>query len=146
VDEAARHIGKTGCVQGKVVKISQGEDGMQYIDFCKEHAKCRFAGVVFTEDLRDVGDIRALAGHEIEVHGSIREYEGHAEIIVSRNSQLHTGPLALPPVPREYDVQQRGHYSAGRFKAPKRPRTPKRPRRQPPLPAGGVAVPDDSQQ
>src|SRR5690348_5009226 len=57
-EDAAKHIGKTTCVARTVTKITQGPKGVQYIDFCEQHERCGFYGVVFAGDLRDVGDIR----------------------------------------------------------------------------------------
>src|SRR2546423_11893298 len=120
ISEAAKKIGDTICVTGKVEKISQGARGAQFIDFCAEHAKCPFTAVVFADHLRDVGDIRTLVGKTIQVHGQVREYDGHAEIPVREARQLRGPGTNLPPVPKDYDVEQRGRYSAGRFKTAKR--------------------------
>jgi exonuclease VII large subunit len=145
VDQALSKIGSTTCVTGKVAKITQGDRGVQYIDFCNDHAQCAFSGVVFANDLRDVGDIRSLTGKTIEIHGKLREYENHAEIIVSEARQLRGDGVSLLPVPKAYDVEERGHFSAGSARHPKKPKKTKKMRRQP-LPAGGVEVPEDEQQ
>jgi hypothetical protein len=142
IDQAASKIGGVTCVSGKVVKITQGLRGVQYIDFCDDHTTCSFSGVVFANDLRDVGDIRTLTGKTVEIHGKIREYDNHAEIVVSQSRQLRGDGVSLPPVPKEYDVEQRGHFSAGSGAHVKEPKKPKKVR-QPPLPPGGVPVPTD---
>lgn len=38
---------------------------------------------------------------------------GHAEIILNHISQIHGGMTLVPPLPKEYDVEKQGHYSAG---------------------------------
>src|SRR5256885_4155873 len=76
VADAPKKIGAIACVSGKVVKITAGPGGVQYIDFCAEHARCVFSAVVFADHLRDVGDIRTLAGKTLEVHGQVRAYDG----------------------------------------------------------------------
>ena len=140
-EDAAKHIGKTTCVAGTVTKITRGPKGVQYIDFCPQHERCGFYGVVFASDLRDVGDIRTLPGKKVELHGQIREYESQAEIIVSDARQLHGA--ALPPVPKQYDVEQRGRVSAGTFKAAKQPKASKRKRR---VASSTIEVPSDTPQ
>jgi hypothetical protein len=141
--QAANRIGATTCVSAKVTQISQGPDGVQYIDFCADHSTCAFSGVVFAKDLRDVGDIRTLPGKTVEVHGQIQEYEGRSEIIVHNARQLRGAGVSLPAVPKQYDVEQRGHFSAGSSRPPKKAKTPKKKRK--PL-SGTVEVPaDDSQ-
>ena len=146
ISEAAKKIGDTICVTGKVEKISQGVRGVQFIDFCAEHAKCPFTAVVFADRLRDVGDIRTLVGKTIEVHGQVREYDNHAEILVRESRQLRGAGIKLPPVPKDYDVEQRGRYSAGRFKTAKRQSSHKARRKKPELPPQGIEVPPDQPQ
>src|SRR5690348_16636944 len=141
--QAAGRVGANTCVSAKVTQISQGRDGVQYIDFCAVHSSCAFSGVVFAKDLRDVGDIRTLPGKTVEVHGQIQEYEGHSEIIVRSARQLRGPGISLPAVPKQYDVEQRGHFSAGTFRPPKKPKASKKKRK--PL-SGTVEIPaDDSQ-
>jgi hypothetical protein len=144
--EAPKKIGETLCVSGTVEKITQGNRGVQYIDFCAEHEKCPFTVVVFADHLRDVGDIRTLVGKTIEVHGQVREYDGHAEILVREARQLRGQGVTLPPVPKDYDVEQRGRYSAARFKASKQPSSHKPRRKKPELPPDGIPVPSDQPQ
>ena len=146
VSEAPKKIGDTRCVTGKVEKITQGPLGLQYIDFCAEHAKCPFTAVVFADHLRDVGDIRTLVGKTIQVHGQVREYDGHAEILVREARQLRGPGINLPPVPKDYDVEQRGRYSAGRFKTAKRQSAHKARRKKTELPPQGIEVPPDQPQ
>src|SRR5436305_7956415 len=142
--QASRHIGKTTCVSGKVVAVSQGENGAQYVDFCAEHGKCSFSAVVNAADLRDVGDIRKLPGKNVELHGRIHEADGQAQIVLSDARQLKGGGVKLPPVPKTYDVEQRGHARVGTSRPPKRAKK-SRPAR-PKLPAGGIEVPPDEEQ
>jgi hypothetical protein len=116
---------------------------VQYIDFCAASERCGFRAVVFARDLRDVGDIRTLPGKTVEVHGQIQEYEGNAEIVVRKARQLRGPGISLPAVPKQYDVEQRGHYSAGTFRAPRKPKAGKK--KRPSLP-GTLDVPTDEPQ
>ncbi len=74
---------------------------------------CPFTVVVFASGLKDVGDVRRLEGRSIEIHGAVKLYDGRAEIILNRISQITGGAAMIPPLPKNYDVENRGHYSAG---------------------------------
>jgi len=82
---------------------------------------CPFTVVVFESDLKDVGDVRRLEGRTIEIRGPIKLYEGQPEIILNRISQIRGGAAMIPPLPKNYDVENRGHFSAGRLRPTKRP-------------------------
>ena len=60
---------------------------------------CPFTVVVFSHDLKDVGDVRRLAGRTIEIRGAVKAYEGRPEIILSRISQIDGGAAMIPPPP-----------------------------------------------
>jgi hypothetical protein len=82
---------------------------------------CPFTVVVFPRDLKDVGDVRRLTGHVIEIHGPVKLYDGRAEIILNRVGQVTGGSTLIPPMPKNYDVEKEGHYSAGRMRPTKKP-------------------------
>jgi hypothetical protein len=77
--------------------------------------------VVFPSGLKDVGDVRRLAGRTIEIKGPVKLYDGRAEIILNRISQITGGAAMIPPLPKNYDVENRGHYSAGHMRPTKKP-------------------------
>ena len=113
--EARRHIGDTRCITGKVLRVQKGNGGVHFFDFCEDYRVCAFTVVVFPGDLKKIGDLRQLQGREIEIEGSVKEYDGRAEIILKRLSQLHGDAAKIPPLPKEYDVERHGNYSAGKF-------------------------------
>lgn len=121
ITQASQHVGETKCVTGKVVHVKVGAKGAHFIDFCQDRMACPFTVVVFASDLKDVGDVRRLAGQVIEIHGPVKLYDGRAEIILNRVSQLTGGSTLIPPLPKNYDVEKQGHYSAGRLHPPKKP-------------------------
>ena len=84
INDAAKHIGATKCVSGKVVRVKQGERGVHFFDFCEDFRTCPFTVVVFASDLKQIGDVRRLEGRQIEIDGEIKSYDGRAEIILSR--------------------------------------------------------------
>jgi hypothetical protein len=138
-DQAGRHIGETKCVTGKVVKVEQGADGVQYLNFCEDYRVCPFSVVVFSSDLKKVGDVRQLEGKIIEIRGEIKEYDNHAEMVLDNPRQLAGEAGPLPAMPRNFDVEQRGNFSAGKFRKP-RGRTSGKKRQKPTLP---IEIPED---
>ncbi len=121
IGEASRHVGETKCITGRVTHVKVGSKGVHFIGFCEEQAACPFSVVVFASDLKDVGDVRRLQGRVIEIHGPVKLYDGRAEIILNRVSQLTGGSTLIPPMPKNYDVEKQGHYSAGRMRPTKKP-------------------------
>ena len=117
--EARKHVGSTKCVSGTVLKVEEGEKGVTFLDFCEDYRVCPFTVVVFASDLRHVGDVRQLKGRPVEVHGHITDYDGRAEIILTRPAQLGKDAALMPPLPKQYDVERKGRYSAGKYSAPK---------------------------
>jgi len=142
ITDAKNHVGEIRCVSGMVYRVEQGERGVHFLDFCEDYRTCPFTVVVFPSDLRNVGDIRQLKGKTVEIHGPVKEYDGRAEIILAETRQLGDEGKRIPPMPKSYDVENRGHYSAGTFRAPKAKKTYKK--RQPAkLP---LELPDDDSQ
>lgn len=121
IHQAGQHIGETRCVTGKVFAVKVGAKGVHFLDFCEDAMACPFTVVVFSNDLKDVGDVRRLAGRTIEIRGALKAYDGRPEIILSRISQIEGGATMIPPLPKNYDVENRGHFSAGRLRPTKKP-------------------------
>ena len=120
--EASKHVGTSACVSGTVLHVQDGRNGAKILNFCKDKA-CPFTVVVFPSDLKKMGDVRQLEGRQVEIKGTVQDYDGRAEIILRRSQQLGEGAfLLVPPVPTDYDVERPGHYSAGKFKRPKEPK------------------------
>jgi hypothetical protein len=117
-DQARRHIGETQCVTGRVVRVEAGAKGVHYLDFCEDYRLCLFSVVVFSYDLKNVGDVRELAGKVVEIRGEVKEYDDRAEIILESRKQLGGEAASLPPMPKNFDVEHRGNFSPGQFRAP----------------------------
>jgi hypothetical protein len=123
--KAGDHLGEVACIKGMVVKVAVSPGGLHFLNFCADYKKCPFTVVVFPRDLRDVGDVRALEGKEVEVNGKIRSYRGQFEIILRDISQLRGEAANIPNLPKTYDVSKKGSFSAGKFKGPKSSTTQK---------------------
>ncbi|HEU5452462.1 MAG TPA: hypothetical protein VFU76_10775 [Terriglobales bacterium] len=119
-DQAKAHIGETRCVSGKVLKVGQSQGGTTFLDFCQNYRKCPFTVVVFRSKLRDVGDVRQLEGKDIEIYGRIKPWGTRAEIILEHVRQLRGEAAHIPPLPKTYDVENRGRFSAGEFSKAKK--------------------------
>jgi hypothetical protein len=130
--EAGKHVGATRCVTGKVLRVKQGNRGVTFLDFCEDYRLCSFTVVVFPGDLKHVGDVRQLAGKDIEIHGPIKLYDNRAEIILRDCKQLSGDAAQIPPLPKGYDVEKKGRYSAGKFSYPNK-RKPAKKRQGAPL-------------
>src|SRR5215475_11500819 len=125
IQQAGEHIGETKCIAGRVLRVKVGAKGVHFLDFCEDQMACPFSVVVFPSNIKDVGDVRRLAGRTIEIHGAVKLYDGRAEIILSRISQISGGAAMIPPLPKNYDVENRGHYSAGKLRPSKKLKTAK---------------------
>jgi len=74
--EAGNHVDETKCVTGRVIRVKVGQSGVNFLDFCEDQAACPFTVVVFSHDLKDVGDVRRLAGRTIEIVGTSNSMMG----------------------------------------------------------------------
>jgi hypothetical protein len=134
VAEASKHVGATQCVRGTVLHVETGGKGTTFLRFCQEPKACPFTVVVFPADLKKMGDVRQLEGRQIEIKGTIKDYDGRAEIVLRRSQQLGEGAFLLfPTVPTDYDVEREGRYRAGKFERPKEEKK-KRTEKDDPLP------------
>lgn len=112
-DQVKSKIGSNACITGKVVKVERTRTGTTFLDFCEDYKNCPFVVVVFARDLRDVGDVRQLEGKTIEIGGKVEEYNGRAEIILRDVKQLRGESASIPPLPKNFDVEKHGNFSAG---------------------------------
>lgn len=115
-DRARDHIGETLCVKGRVLNVSVGRSGIHFLNFCEDYRSCPFTVVVFPRNLRDVGDVRSLENREVEIYGLVKSYNGQPEIVLRDVSQLRGDLAHIPKLPRNYEADRKGQYSAGTFK------------------------------
>jgi len=144
ITEAAKHIGANKCVTGKVVRVKQGAKGTHFFDFCEDYRTCPFTVVVFASDLKQVGDVRNLEGRQIEIEGEIKSYDGRAEIILRRATQLRGDSAHIPPLPKQYDVERKGKFSAGTFRYPKQSKSAPRKKGSPSVTLEDPSLPESA--
>ena len=119
-EKAPEHIGEIVCVQGRVLKVTASPSGTHYLNFCDSYPTCPFTVVIFRGHLDDIGDVRSLVDHDIQIDGLVKLYNGRPEIVLSETAQLHGEAAArIPRLPKNYDVARHGSYSAGTFRAKK---------------------------
>ena len=94
----------------------------------------------FRSKFEEYRGVRQLEGRNVEVHGKVTAYNGRAEIIIERARQLGGDGAQLPTLPKEYDVEKKGHYSAGAFSLPHASHA-KTPKKQ--APTYPVEIPED---
>ena len=117
MEKAREHIGDNVCITGKVVAVREAR-GVRFLNFCEDYRVCPFTVVVFNRDLRDVGDIYQLKNRIVEIHGVVKLYDDRPEIILRRPRQLTGAAAHIPALPKDFDVERKGRYSAGEFKHP----------------------------
>lgn len=117
--EAKKHLGQKSCIRGEVLRVEHSSEGMSYLNFCEDFRTCPFTVVIFAEDLHHVGGVETLVGRTIEIRGKVRDYDGRAEIVLQDAKQLGGEIRRLPPVPKEFDVEQQGKFSPGTSHASK---------------------------
>lgn len=139
--DARKHLGQKHCVSGRVLHVTRTR-GATFLDFCSDYRVCPFTVVAFTGDLRRIGDLSGLAGQEIQIQGRIEEYDGRAEIKLENAGQLQGAAARLPPLPKEYDVTQRGHANAGDYTLPRSKRRPARKRQSTGISPEDPTLPD----
>ena len=121
IAEARQHIGEDQCVTGKVLRVKHLGRGVTRFDFCQDSMVCPFTVVIFPHDLKRIGNVSQLQNQVIEIHGPVKEYDGRAEIVLNQLRQLGGTGLRIPPLPKNFDVENKGKFSAGTFSLPKAP-------------------------
>jgi hypothetical protein len=66
----------------------------------------------------------------VEIEGPVKEYDGRTEIVLEEYRPLSGAGARIPPLPRNDDVEKKGHSGAGTFSQPKPKR--KTTKREPP--------------
>jgi len=90
--DAGPHVGQTGCVSGRVLKVFTSRGGNTFLDFCEDYRECPFTSVIFSSDRQKFGNLQSLAGRETEIRGPITVYQGKPEIIVRDPEQIRMAP------------------------------------------------------
>ncbi len=87
--EAVNHIGEQAKVTGTVVSVYASKGGTTFIDFCKSYKTCPFTAVIFSSSAKEFADLKGYTG-PITITGTIKSYQGKAEIILDSRDQVET--------------------------------------------------------
>ena len=85
--EAAKHIGEQATVEGPAsVYVSKG--GTTFIDLGGSGKSAPFTGVIFKDKTSALPAVSSYNGKVVDISGTIKEYRGKPEIIISAASQV----------------------------------------------------------
>jgi transcriptional regulator of NAD metabolism len=73
----------------------------------------------------------------------VKEYDGWAEIILQEARQLGGTGVSIPPLPKNYDVEKQGHFSADKFRHPRARHKSRKKRERAKVP---LEVPEDEEE
>ena len=85
--EAKTHTGAEAIVTGKVAEVNQNDRILRF-NFEKPYPDNAFTAVVFSANTNQFEHPERFSGKTVEVHGTIKDYHGHPEIIVTKSNQL----------------------------------------------------------
>ena len=86
--DAGSHIGEEACVSGRVLRVFVSRASNTFLDFCAGYRDCPFTSVIFSSDREKFGDLQTLRGRQVEIRGSVKLYNGRAEIILHGPEQI----------------------------------------------------------
>ena len=101
-DEALAHANKDVCVAAHVYDVVELSDGTRFLDVCSPETsdeKCRFTILSTNADRKSVGDLSQYRQQDIRIRGTVRPYDGRAEILLSDARQFHGGAEKFRPNP-----------------------------------------------
>ncbi len=102
VTEAATYTGKDVCIAVHVYDVAELRDGTRFLDACSPETSdeaCRFTIASLPEDRREVGDLTALRGQDIELRGVVHSVNQRSLLYLSHARQLHGGAEKFHPNP-----------------------------------------------
>ena len=85
--EAGNHIGEYAKVTGTVVSVYASKGGTTFVDFCKNYKTCPFTAVIFASSAKEFTHLKGYTG-PITIEGTIKSYQGKAQIILDSKDQI----------------------------------------------------------
>jgi DNA/RNA endonuclease YhcR with UshA esterase domain len=87
--EARWHVGQTVTVEGVVTDVYTSRNSRTtFICMGDASSSDAFTAVIFAHRTNAVGDLSALTGKTVDIVGTIQNYEGAPEIIISARDQI----------------------------------------------------------
>jgi hypothetical protein len=94
--EAKAHSGAEAIVTGKVAEVNQNDRILRF-NFEKPYPNNAFTAVVFSANTNQFEHPEAFNGKTVEVHGTIKDYHGHPEIVMTKSNQLQVVEKSVKP-------------------------------------------------
>ena len=92
--EAKAHPGAEAIVTGKVAEVNQNDRILRF-NFEKPYPNNAFTAVVFSANTNQFEHPQAFTGKTVEAHGTIKDYHGHPEIVMTKSNQLQVVEKAI---------------------------------------------------
>jgi DNA/RNA endonuclease YhcR with UshA esterase domain len=86
--EAAKHVGETVIVQGKVTEIVLSVNLTTHINFGGLYPKHAFTATIFKADQTRFPGVREYEGKLVQVEGQVHLYKDKPEIVLTERSQI----------------------------------------------------------
>lgn len=88
-NDAAKYIGKTVTVEGRVSEVKfDDRSGVTFIDMGGRYPNHTFTGIIFSDSTGKFPDVASYEGRIIGVTGMVRDYKGKPEIILRNPGQI----------------------------------------------------------
>ncbi|PWU18140.1 MAG: hypothetical protein C5B50_09875 [Verrucomicrobia bacterium] len=85
--EARQYVGTNAVVSGKVAEVHKSRSVVS-INFEKPYPNSPFAAIIFAANTNSFPDPDKFKDQTLEITGIIKSYQGRAEIILTKTSQL----------------------------------------------------------
>jgi hypothetical protein len=126
IEAAAGSEGKSVCVAAHVYDVAE-LDGTRFLDVCSPQTldqDCHFFIASFAADKKAVGELDALRGTDIQIRGTVREYQGRMMLVLNQRQQLQGGNEKFVPNPQLTDEafagRRRGEHEESHWPATER--------------------------
>jgi DNA/RNA endonuclease YhcR with UshA esterase domain len=86
-EQAAKKIGESAVVRGKVVQVNKREKVCN-LNFGGSFPKHVFEAVIFATDFKTFPELEKLEGKTVELNGKITDYKGKPQMVLKTRSQL----------------------------------------------------------
>jgi len=97
------HATTDACIAGHVFDVVTVPGGTRFLDLCSPDTpdeECRISIVSYPKDSRQVGDLAALRGKDIQVRGAVESFQGRFVVVLNDERQFHGAPARFRPDPR----------------------------------------------
>lgn len=74
-------------VAGQVVQVTI-RPKVVFLNLDQPHPNSPFTAVIFSKNTNGFGDLKALAGRQVEISGLLKEFKDKPELVITRTNQL----------------------------------------------------------